>query len=60
MLNRMFEKGHVRYYTFHELRQLLRDAGIERSELIASEHHHFRKGKLASATYVVRVIEEKS
>ena len=60
MVNRVFEKGHVRYHTVEELRQLLHEAGIERSELIASEHCHFQKGKLASATYVVRAVEEKS
>ena len=60
IIHRIFEKGHVRYYTSKEVFQLLAEAGLNRTELVASEHSHFRKGKIMSAIYAIRAIEEKS
>ena len=50
---RIFEPGHVRYYTEQEIFHLLIDAGFTRPTLIWSEHDHFSHGKLASATCLV-------
>lgn len=57
--NRAFEKGHVKYYTHAEVFQVLGEAGFKQAELVSSEHHHFRNGKIGSATFMIRAIEEK-
>jgi ubiquinone/menaquinone biosynthesis C-methylase UbiE len=59
LINRTFEKGHVRYYSPQEVFRLLDEAGVEGAELVTSEHSHFRNRKLASAIYRIRGIEAK-
>ena len=59
-LNRAFEKGHVRYHTRTEVFELLEQAGIKHTELIASEHSHFRRGKVGTAVYIIRATEDDS
>ncbi len=60
IFHRIFEKGHVKYYTPKEIFQLLDEAGIKQAELVASEHSHFHKGKIISAIFAIRAIENKS
>ena len=59
LINRTFEKGHVRYYSPQEVFRLLEEAGVDRAELLAAEHSHFRNRKLGSAIYRIRGIETK-
>jgi len=51
---RLAESSHVRYYTAPEIRRLLHTAGFTAIELLASEHGHFRHGKVAWASSVIR------
>lgn len=51
---RLAERSHVRYYTAPEIQRLLRAAGFDSVALLASEHGHFRHGKVAWASSIIR------
>lgn len=52
--NRLFEKGHVLYYKPEEVFQLLEQAQMKRVKQIASEHYHFKGGKIGTGLYVIQ------
>ena len=48
------------YYKPEEVFQFMSEAGIKDAKLLATEHHHFRKGKIGSAVYVILAIRNES
>lgn len=53
-LLRVAERSHVRYYTARELLDLLTVAGFANARLLTADHGHFRHGKIAWASSVIR------
>ncbi len=51
---RIFERGHVQYYTDRELFSLISKAGYTKVKVINSEHGHFRNGKVGWALSMIR------
>jgi ubiquinone/menaquinone biosynthesis C-methylase UbiE len=55
---RIFEKGHVKYYTYKELISLLKKAHFEHAELIYLNSEFLRHGKIFSSTMIVKGIKK--
>jgi len=53
-IHRIFEKGHVKYYSEQELLVLLRKAGFHDAVVVESNHGHFQKGKIGWAVSLLR------
>jgi ubiquinone/menaquinone biosynthesis C-methylase UbiE len=55
---RIFERGHVKYYTEAELLRLLVEAGFVQPVVVGRDHGHLRRGKVGWADAIIRA--EKS
>jgi ubiquinone/menaquinone biosynthesis C-methylase UbiE len=51
---RVVERSHVRYYTASEILALVGAGGFTRVTLLAAEHGHLRRGKIAWASSMIR------
>lgn len=57
---RLFEAGHVKYYTEAELLLLVAEAGFARSVTVARDHGHLRDGKIGWALAIIRATTSSS
>ncbi len=56
--HRLFEKGHIQYYTQQELLHFFTNSGYSHAAVVSSDHGHFRYGKIAWALSIIRGVKQ--